>query len=423
MDMNLSNEEKIVSLLDGELPQEEIGDLFLELHHNDALQEEFLSDIKFRQLTPATMISPPEVVKEDILSAVAVNAAASTPVLFEPGFLFGLLAACITAFGVYNFDKGFESSAFAQIPFIPIQQEQPVVPLAEYGDIELAMILAPEPENEVIAYSSVRSIQDMPVQDVAQQNIKSLHADNNTISDEAVRTAMDLVDEYTDQGNQNRQVPLTNSLIEKSYTSSNWNNSWDQSISERTNRLIPTGIGFGLENNSKQLFANTTNSQLDLPIEFTLRGISAASTINVDVQRGSMPTFNNFAIAAHYIMDDNWLLGFEIGQEDYDQVFEGIDKNDRVFYEQVITAFWGGLSLKFQTDPVAGENMSIYSTALLGGTRVGAIGRLGTGLNFRLSDKLSINTGLELNSLVYRHQGNIFDTFKYGATYGLVFRP
>jgi hypothetical protein len=65
----------------------------------------------------------------------------------------------------------------------------------------------------------------------------------------------------------------------------------------------------------------------------------------------------------------------------------------------------------------------MYSQAFVGGTQVGAIGRVGTGLGFKISDKMDMNLGVELNNLFYRHQENNFNTTKYGVMYGFTYTP
>jgi hypothetical protein len=442
MEMNLSSQEKISALLDGELLQEEIGSLFLDLHNNDGLQNELLSDIQLRQLTPTQLVAPPANVKEDILSAVAVNATTSAPAYFDHSIIYGLLVTIASAVGVFALIQPTSDSfadnakSFMSIPHKSVETSIPAngadnLTLADLNNLAPAPIeLAIERPRPAYSFVSQRAAADSPAVD---RNITAAAPIITNSAGEITTDATNLAANASISNTNDNNVPDKLSILaaDESISTSNGpilaielaniapaasnSLSYDRNLSFGT--INPALAAAGPAN----LFASSTD--YDLPITLTLRGVSAASSVQVDVDRGSVPAFNNFAIGALYNLTDNFSLGLEFGQEDYNQVFEGIDKHDRVFYQQILTALWGGVTANYNTGNIIGDNVSLYSNATLGGTRVGLIGRIGTGFGFDITDKIVMNTGLELNGLVYRHQEKAFNTIKYGVTYGIAYTP
>lgn len=421
MDMTLTNQEKIIALLDGELPKEEIGTLFLDLHNSETLQDELFQDIQLRNMTLSTVTVPPAVVKEDVLSAVAVSAANAKPIFLEPGFITSVILSLVALLGIYSYTDEIENTSLADI-FIPSTVEQNYITSNEGFDYE--------PMSEVLSVPDPVTVNSYPVSSARFQSISLAEESSTNFSVNNSANSQSYAEASAESQNSSlsHQIrPINTSSVNTNRTpgditlSSFHPNNYSARLYS-ADMSNPALNGNGIER-MQASFSRNSSLQLDIPMEFTIRGISATSDVNVDLNRVSVPTLNNISLAAHVLMDDNWMLGLEVGQEDYNQVFNGIDKNDRVYYEQVITAFWAGLSLKYQSDPIVGDRLALYSNAFLGGTQVGAIARLGTGISFRLSDNFYLNSGLELNELVYRHQGQIFDTFKYGAVYGISFRP
>ncbi len=419
----LGNSEKISALLDGELMQEEVGDLFLDLHNDPSLREELFDDIQLRNLAPKTLTQPPVAVKEDILSAIAVNATTGTPVLLENSLLAGIISSVMIIAGIWagsNYQNNdfaiFESS---NVGSGILSQSDEVIDF-------VLMDIPPEPDKVTILNDNASANEA----NYPKASSSNGYSSSNNLPSNLSRSLYGTDAEQKQESASLNTDKGSETIFETSPTSTK---PFPQKISMADlggTKVIYGGESALLTKSSafeKFTPISTTDFDLtgsiDLPIMFTIRGFSAAQNVDVDVNRGSIPAINNFAIGALYKVDDNWSLGLEIGQEDYNQRFEGIDKNDRVFYQQVLTALWGGASLRYDSGKIIGDNISMYSQAFVGGTQVGAIGRVGTGLGFKISDKMDMNLGVELNNLFYRHQENNFNTTKYGVMYGFTYTP
>jgi hypothetical protein len=56
---------------------------------------------------------------------------------------------------------------------------------------------------------------------------------------------------------------------------------------------------------------------------------------------------------------------------------------------------------------------------MLGGTTVGPTGRIQAGLTFKPDKRVTLYLGGEASTLYYNVQNNIYNTTKYGVTYGI----
>ncbi len=157
-----------------------------------------------------------------------------------------------------------------------------------------------------------------------------------------------------------------------------------------------------------------------LGITLLVRGISASSNPSAEINSQANPVFNNMGIGGYVNIFDNVDVGLEIGQEPYPQSYY---QNSIAKVEQNYTTFWAGFSIKAMT----GKHIEFlagampYGQIIIGGSRLGPIGRLAAGLQYSWNNSFGVMLGLEGSMLVYKYQGRTYSTEKIGMTYGLTY--
>lgn len=127
------------------------------------------------------------------------------------------------------------------------------------------------------------------------------------------------------------------------------------------------------------------------------------------------------AISLEYRLDVNRRVGVEIGQESFYQRFtEMLPTGDILQHEQSPALFWGGVGFT----QLFGDGLGIqpFARGLVGGTRVGPLGRLSIGAEYDMGSNIQLMAGGEIGALAYSFDGAWFVSPKYGFTYGLSMR-
>jgi hypothetical protein len=161
-----------------------------------------------------------------------------------------------------------------------------------------------------------------------------------------------------------------------------------------------------------------------LGITLLVRGISATSYPSVDVNSQANPMFNNMGIGAYIDLFDNIEAGLEVGQEPFGlQYYKG--EGDITISEEQKNPifFWAGFSVK----AITGKHIEFlagarpYAQLIIGGSKLGPLGRLSSGFQYSWNNSFGMMLGLEGTMLFYKNQGRLYNTEKLGMTYGLTY--
>ncbi len=128
--------------------------------------------------------------------------------------------------------------------------------------------------------------------------------------------------------------------------------------------------------------------------------------------------FHNRAIAVQYRLGETQRIGLEIGEENFYQRFdEMLPNGDLLRHEQNPAMIWGGVS--FTQILWDGSRLRPYVRGLVGGTRLGPVGRVTLGTSYEVGPSLQLFAGGEVSALAYRFDGGWLLSPKYGVAYGL----
>lgn len=110
-------------------------------------------------------------------------------------------------------------------------------------------------------------------------------------------------------------------------------------------------------------------------------------------------------------------IGIEVGSEAFSQEFQS---RTGTLYRQRPTLLWAGLW--YQWTPPTGTPRPFIRTTL-GGTLVGPVGKIASGILLPLGTGLYASIGVEATVLAYTFDTRWFVTRKLGLTYGVSLRP
>ena len=125
------------------------------------------------------------------------------------------------------------------------------------------------------------------------------------------------------------------------------------------------------------------------------------------------------AIGALYRLTEQHCFGFEFGEEAFFQRFRATDGERQLVMDvqQNPSLLWAGLAYRYVMMPE--NNVSPILHTVLGGTQIGATGRVMLGLNYSPDARTQFTLGVESSALVYTHQGIWYASPKIGITYGV----
>ncbi len=141
-----------------------------------------------------------------------------------------------------------------------------------------------------------------------------------------------------------------------------------------------------------------------------------------DMPRSSYPVFNNTSAALLYKINDNLQVGVDLRQEYFYQKYNGVDdKNTAYNYYQHTNYFGAGVLARLSL--INTSNTHIFLQPALSFNKVGGVGRVMIGGEYKIVDQLSFVLGLEGSLLQFKHQGNNFYSPKVGFHYGIRLNP
>lgn len=370
----------IVSLLDGELSVEESADIYSEISSNPELQEEMNNQIALKNLMANQTTLPPSHLRGKILK----NAGLLTP-LYISSLKYGVpvILAFLIGYLIPDFNETETQQNIAEVQ----SYEKPELNLTTLKQIPVSS----NRENK-INYNQDNFISKTSINNTSQNNTIA----NSTVENNSAETYNSIA--YSD-------IPVS----ETEYLNVN---TYQQNFN---NALEPT------HNFSKFNFDDREFYESNYSLHARGLNLQNLHTNNLGPQERS--GLNNFSVAAYYNLDQNFMIGFEAGQEDFIQKFSFNDGNYTTSFEQNYTAIYGGISLKYLSNELKGfNNIRYYSRAFVGGISTGPLARIEAGINFRLNSRISMTAGYEFAHTVYFYRSNMFHSSKNGFTYGLNFK-
>jgi hypothetical protein len=131
-------------------------------------------------------------------------------------------------------------------------------------------------------------------------------------------------------------------------------------------------------------------------------------------------SYANTAFRAGYRISRNSTLGLEFGFDNYNQQFDS--DYGKVNFNQTPVLFYYGAYWRYSPESLSiGTRIYPYVQAFGGGTVVGPIAKGTIGTKIRVVNNLYVNIGAEYGMLIYNVENVIYNSDKYGMTFGLQF--
>lgn len=403
----MTNSEKLTAFLDGELDAAEAESMFFDMASSPELQEEMRQQIIISKSLKNSLISPPPALKEALFANIGFDGAIATapaPVVTATFFSRMLnnrvimvlsstiVASLITAFFMlYYFNS--ETEPLLTAAEKPVAELKAINALPASAPIMTSTEAEPAPISQKIFSKGIvgkpkRNAKSSYFAE-AISNDKELFATNNSIPVASESKELDEpIDIYYD--------------IEQSRFYSQSGGRMKAINSRKFLRWLEESL-------SMTEFLNKVSMQI--------RFSGATSFTDVNVSPLNEPLLNNFAFAVLYDLSSNHSLGFEVGQENFLQKFEGYENAIPTVWHQNYIAFWAGGVYQYNMNEYA--LIQPYGRVMLGGTRIGPIAKITIGGKYNLTSKISAFAGWENTGLFYEFQNKWFSSYKTGLTAGV----
>lgn len=156
-------------------------------------------------------------------------------------------------------------------------------------------------------------------------------------------------------------------------------------------------------------------------LQIGARGIASMSLPRATLSSNQSTFLRNTALSGMYRLSEQHLIGVEVGEETYFQRFRMRDgESDLLDVQQNPSLIWAGIAYRYVAMPESTVSPILH--AVLGGTQLGATGRVMAGLNYSPDARTQFTFGLESSALVYTHQGTWYASPKIGITYGITLK-
>lgn len=151
-----------------------------------------------------------------------------------------------------------------------------------------------------------------------------------------------------------------------------------------------------------------------------LRSFSSQSSIKTSVPSNANPWFNNMALSLAYNLNKYHSFGVEVGQEPFAQKFQKTEFDLTSTYEQNPLLFWYGGYYRFSyPDFIFNEQIFPFAQIFGGATSIGPLIKSQIGFQFKPDKRVTFVLGGEFSRLIYSLQNNIYNSDKFGITYGI----
>lgn len=393
---NINYSEKIVAFIDGELHPSETESLFLNLAASPQLQEEMRQQLLISRSLKSSLIAPPDILKKKIFASIGADITQSSGqkqtifsklldkrvVIVLSSLLVFFLLSTIYLFKEYQSLKNFDKKQSATSFVSPDNSNN--IPVIQSIEIENHK----EKSNSFLKKNTTQNLLSRKKSD---QNFDS--GKLNQIDNAQFPT-------YETHPSSSDELPYLY-VIDKSYY-------------EQLNSELNFNKSFKLSQLLGNIFSRT--DFLD-KLSMQIRFFEAKNFTNSNVKSTNRPILNNFGLTLLYDLDKNNAFAIEVGQEDFQQRFEGNINDFPALFKQNYTAFWVGTSYQYThtnygiVDP--------YVRAMIGGTRIGPLVKLNIGGKYYLSNKLYVFAGIENTALFYKFQNKQNTSLKSGISAGL----
>lgn len=374
----LQPSELLTLYVDGELPELMHPTLFSMLASDSDLQQEMNEHLTMKRHFDTTLIAPPKILKEGVLrriGAIGLGTTVTQPTFIETAktsltalvgivvqpLLYLLTGAALTGFFMtLNPDKQFVNSmqSSQSIQQSPIElQQNSHTQLNNFG------------RN---SYSSIA----LPAFNFSHVSFPEIHQTSMVDAAVNIDKSLALYDDYS-----------------------------PENVSETV-----------LEDIAWKAEKTIINEEPTSEFSIGLRGFTQHSYTPQTVNPSIKPSVNNLALSIEYALSKNNSIYAEAGQEFIPHRFSGQEGNYFIQYDQTYLASWAAIGWKhtFTTDYSVKPIVKISA----GATETGPLGRVSAGVEYDLSNKITLMTGVEGISSLYSHQQQWFSTQKIGLTYG-----
>jgi hypothetical protein len=410
---------KINEFLDGELPSEESKDLFNKLADSPELQEELREFVTLKNMFHQELLEPPKIVKTNLYAKFNLQRSA-------------IFLSMLYAIGTY-LRKAVLNPIFAitivslllfTIGYFINQKENP----AKFNAIQ---------KQEVISNNNLqnKTIQDNKLNNNATNFNNQVPIISSIEKNEGKKAPkVSKVSNVTVNFNKNGNIARfnTDNQIADAFSQNSEKVNLQQSNAQNNiqapHRTIEPSLfvsngNFNFENYKNSVSITSPDYDLFNFLERFNIGIfksNSKSTISTNLQPLSNPLLNDYNFELSYSVNEHNSFSLELGQENFVQQYTGTIDKSYADITQVYTAQFYGLGYQYNFPEIRSfMNISPYIKIFGGGTSVGPLAKLSTGLFYRVNEKLALQLGFENSYLFYNFQNNWFSSSKYGLIYGV----
>lgn len=201
-------------------------------------------------------------------------------------------------------------------------------------------------------------------------------------------------------------------------TTVNANDTYSSVLSKNVHTVFDSGyfiIKEGLSDISRyELLVRAANGSL-----FDIGG--TFPQLDENLKSGSI--LNDKSIGVFYRLNDNLIVGLELGKEVYNQEFKYYDGGINKVQKQSPSLFWYGATLRYTPfDLMLNDDFYPYIQATAGGTDIGLLGKVQAGISLDLLRNIGVNIGYEYSGAQYSINKSSSVSTKHGLTIGLVYK-
>jgi hypothetical protein len=383
----LTNTEKIVSLLDGELGAQESKEFYNELSQNESLQTQMSEFIEINKMVRATRPVLPSTLKQVVISATGAGNSIFTTTTALTSYIATFITSAVLYFAIF-------SSNEVTNPDLLISEKSS----------KMTEQITTNNNSDLVVINNLNK--------ATNKNIKATNTSGYS-------------SEINNSNNNNKTlISETSSLAVDE--SSNFSENIIKNIDQKT---IPTLVNSQIVSNTLKnipLISDIINFEnlLSLPTFERTNGESFLGNLNYGLRYNGLSSGNtypnNFAISISSNVSDRWEVGVIGGLENIIQKFDFSNDIETRIYEQNYNAAWAGVTGKYTIYEIFKDSY-FYGKGTAGFIKTGPLARAEIGLQYELMNGLRIYTGYEAMMTGYSFKGKWFNSEKYGLTFGLDF--
>lgn len=374
----LQPSELLTLYVDGELPELMHPTLFSMLASDSDLQQEMNEHLTMKRHFDTTLIAPPKILQEGVLRRIGAIGLGTT--VAQSTFIETAKTSLTTFAGIVV---------------------QPLLYLLT-GAALTGFFMTLNPDKQFVnSMQSSQSIQQSPIE-LQQNSHKQLNNLGRNSYSSIALPAFSFSHVYFPKIHQT-------SMLDASVDVDKPLALYDEYSPENISETVLEDIAWKAE---KTIINEEPTSEFSIG----LRGFTQHSYTPQTVNPSIKPSVNNLALSVEYALSKNNSIYAEGGQEFIPHRFSGQEGNYFIQYDQTYLASWAAIGWKhtFTTDYSVKPIIKISA----GATETGPLGRVSAGIEYDLSNKITLMTGVEGITSLYSHQQQWFSTQKIGLTYG-----